>query len=934
MVASGGFAYSMPQLPIIAVHNSPIEVLKMSSSPRTFSKTTTDRSRRLTRIALCAMVVASPGFLACSQRATTGQPTVWTARQSGCELTLSGAGDRLFQCEFGGTTSSDATPKEAVAIAGPAPWRPMTLSPMIARPDVLNEQAREFPTDWSNAIVQTTGGGIANSIEIAVSSGVDGAPSLATIRPEIASDGGVRLTFTSGTIENFYGLGEQFGEAGVVNGDWGGRKRTPGCEFGNMLVQFHGGYVGNAQFPILYCVGDDHQQFAIFVDDTAPQTWDFSKADAPDADGNRTWTLSVPPRTTPLRWFVISGADLPELRRSYMALVGHAPVPPKKMFGLWLSEYGFDDWKELDDKLRTLRANQFPIDGFVLDLQWFGDIRDDYKGKQMGSLTWDLDKFPDPKTKMAELSDREGVELMVIEESYVDHRLPEYRTMADKGYLVRDTSGEKPARIDSWWGDGGMIDWTNTAGADYWHDTKREPLVEAGVKGHWTDLGEPEAYRKEFWYMNTAVPGSHSHADAHNLFNFRWAESIARGYARHGHSRPPFIMSRSGTSGIQRFGASMWSGDIGSNLPSLAAHLNVQMHMSLSGIDYFGSDIGGFRRDSLMGDDENEMYTRWFAHSCLLDVPLRPHTSNTENRYQTAPDRVGDMKSNRFNLRRRYALTPYLCSLAVAAADEGAPVFPPLVYYYQNDDRVREIADQKLIGRDLMMATDVKAGERRRNVYLPAGDWYDFESGRRYAGDSGRSVTIDPTRMDGVFTPPLFARAGAIIPMMHVDEKTMNVMGKRTDGSRRDELIFRVYTCRERQHELFTHNEADFVMHIGQYRPSERRFEVFLSGLDATADSAIGRRDVILEVVGDFDANAVQEVTVSRLASDDPIHQKRASIDELRAAYGNQEALPRLDAAGIEKAGWSPNGSNMIRINCGKLGADYSRCVSIECGGK
>ncbi|MCB9852871.1 MAG: glycoside hydrolase family 31 [Phycisphaerales bacterium] len=747
-------------------------------------------------LSLAAMLTWT-GFLGCSQQHhVKGDRSLKTLPEQDAALFIVDASQQLVYCEFGrpedfgvGLDRTDNT------MARPGTLR---FSPMIADPkDICEQEIREkhgFPEDNTCATFSDAFGILvhriadANQVEM----------TLATINPQRLDDGRVRLTFTSNVIENFYGLGEQFDKPGEVNGDLGGRMRTPGCEFGNMLVQFHGGYVGNAQFPILYCVGDDNANFAIFVDDTAPQTWDFTKADAANANGGRTWTLTVPKRSEPLRWFVIGGDDLPSLREQYMELVGRPPVPPKKMFGFWLSEYGFNDWAELDDKLRTLRENRFPIDGFVLDLQWFGDIQDDYKGKQMGSLTWDEDKFPEPAKKMAKLRDDEGVGIMVIEESYVDHRLPEYETLASKGYLVRDESGEKPARIDSWWGDGGMIDWTNKAGADFWHDWKREPLVEAGVMGHWTDLGEPEAYRKDFWYMNTAVDGSHKHADAHNLFNFRWAESIARGYKRNGHEQPPFIMSRSGTSGIQRFGASMWSGDIGSNLPSLAAHLNVQMHVSMSGIDYFGSDVGGFRRDSLMGDDESEMYTRWFAHSCLLDVPLRPHTSNTENKYQTAPDRVGDLKSNLFNLRRRYALTPYLHSLACMASVEGAPVFPPLVYYYQNDDRVREIADQKMIGRDLMMATDVKAGERRQSVYLPAGDWYDFETGKLYAGDKGRDVAIDPTRPDGIFTLPLFARAGAIIPMMHVDDKTMNVLGKRTDGSRRDEIVVRIFAGEER----------------------------------------------------------------------------------------------------------------------------------------
>src|SRR5262249_12117198 len=144
-----------------------------------------------------------------------------------------------------------------------------------------------------------------------------------------------------------------------------------------------------------------------------------------------------------------------------------------------------------------------------------------------------------------------------------------------------------------WWGKGGMIDWTNPAAADYWHDTKRQKLVDESILGHWCDLGEPEMYDEKSYYYGFPDLGRHAHADVHNLFSLLWIASIGRGYTRHGITRRPFMMARSGASGIERYGASMWSGDIGSRLSSLAAHLDVQMHMALSGIDYFGADIGG-----------------------------------------------------------------------------------------------------------------------------------------------------------------------------------------------------------------------------------------------------------------------------------------------------------------------------------------------------
>jgi hypothetical protein len=240
------------------------------------------------------------------------------------------------------------------------------------------------------------------------------------------------------------------------------------------------------------------------------------------------------------------------------------------------------------------------VDGFVLDLQWFGGVLSGSDNSRMGSLDWDLTHFPDPANRIAELNQKQGVGIITIEESYISRGLPEYTSLAEKNYLARACATCPPSYLISnpWWGQGGMLDWTNPAAGIFWHDWKREPLITAGVIGHWTDLGEPEMYDAASWYSGITDDYLllNKHADVHNLFNLLWSQSIYEGYLRNGHTQRPFILSRSGAPGSQRYGAAMWSGDIGSNLISLTSQMNVQMHMSLSGMDYFGSDIGGFHR--------------------------------------------------------------------------------------------------------------------------------------------------------------------------------------------------------------------------------------------------------------------------------------------------------------------------------------------------
>ncbi|QYF74432.1 TIM-barrel domain-containing protein [Cryobacterium sp. PAMC25264] len=591
------------------------------------------------------------------------------------------------------------------------------------------------------------------------------------------------LSITKSSMENAYGLGEQFDTTGTADGDLVGRVRTPGNNYGNaMNFDSTNGPVGNTQIPVMFAVGDNNSNYGMFVDQTYKQQWDLTG----DPWTMNTWGDQV-------RWYVMTGADLPDLRQDYMELTGKPPLPPKKALGLWVSEFGYDNWAEMDGVLAGLRSNKFPVDGFMLDVDWFGGVTGDSDTSRMGTLDWDTSAFPDPVEKLANYASDEGVGIIPIEESYIARGLTEHSDMAANGYLVRaGCSTCDPVYLTSnpWWGKGGMIDWTQPAAGEYWNDTQRQHLIDAGVTGHWLDLGEPEMFDENDWTVGV-VAGKHAHADYHNIYGLEWAKSIATAYDDNEETARPFLLARAGAAGIQRYGAAMWSGDIGTKLTALAGQGNAQMSMSMSGIDYFGSDIGGFRRE-MLDSDLNELYTQWFANSSWFDTPVRPHTENLCNCFETSPDSIGDSASNLQSIRQRYELAPYYYSLAHRATQFGEPLVPPLVYYYQNDDNVRENGNEKLIGRDILVSMVAGSNQRQRDVYLPAGDWINYHTNQRITS-VGQTLTNVPLYVNGKFTLPTYVRAGAILPKALVDDNTMNIEGKRTTGSPNTDLIARVY---------------------------------------------------------------------------------------------------------------------------------------------
>lgn len=592
--------------------------------------------------------------------------------------------------------------------------------------------------------------------------------------PTLISDSQFTLAISAPQTTQAYGLGEQFFDAGT-NGDWLGRKRTPGIATGNRMVDFNGGQVGNLQIPLLL-TSQPSKTLGYFLDSPHAQSWDLS---------SNTWSING--YSNHFGLFMFAKADFNSARQAYMQLTGTPPVPPKTAFGLWVSEFGFDNWAEAETKITAQRTAGMPLDGLVFDLQWFGGIIN----HRMGSLSWDTSNFPNPAGKLKSWKDNYGVDAVTIEESYIDSQTSDYTHLNNLGYLVHSCQGCGSSFFNEWWGAGGMLDWSNKEAASYWHHSKRTPLINAGVVGHWTDLGEPENFDPKGWYADSYNNLRHDHASIHNLYNFYWSKSIYDGYRSEQPNQRPWILSRSGTAGSQRFGTSFWSGDIGSNSNSLAAHLQAQMHMSMSGYDYFGSDVGGFHRGNISASDFKPLYTLWFANSALFDIPLRPHTENLCNCKETAPALTGDIASNKFNLQLRYRLFPYYYSLAHQAYRTGTAIFPPLAYYNQQDANARGIGDMKYIGASLLArAFATPSDAASLPSYIPAGNWLDWHN-QRWIASSGQSLNLSGS-FNGLTTLPLLAKEGAIIPMMYVDDQTMNLKGQRADHSSHSELLLRV----------------------------------------------------------------------------------------------------------------------------------------------
>jgi alpha-glucosidase/alpha-D-xyloside xylohydrolase len=236
----------------------------------------------------------------------------------------------------------------------------------------------------------------------------------------------------------------------------------------------------------------------------------------------------------------------------------------------------------------------------------------------------------------------------------------------------------------------------------------------------------------------------------------------------------------------------VWSGDTDSSWKTLEAQIAVGLNYSLSIGPYWGSDIGGFYANNEL---TGELYARWFQFAAfcgsfrshgrtwwtrlpwgwgLSDMGPREH--NNTNAPIPPDDRRNILGSEMNNpaiepvakkyAELRYQLLPYTYTLAREARDAGLPLMRAMWIHYPRDGRARGVGDQFLWGRDLLVAPIYTKGATTRDVYLPAGEWYDWWTNARSAG--GRVVT----RAVDLATMPIFVRAGAIVPIDPVRQFT------------------------------------------------------------------------------------------------------------------------------------------------------------------
>ncbi len=499
-----------------------------------------------------------------------------------------------------------------------------------------------------------------------------------------------------------------------------------------------------------------------------------------------------------MNYYFFYGPELITVAEQYVLLTGKPEMPP-----LWSLGYQQSKWSYYpDSKVREIasefRTRKIPCDVIHLDIDYMHGYR---------CFTWDNERFPDPSRLIHDL-EKDGFKIVTIIDPgiKIDKEYFVYREGVEKGMFCRRQDGDL-MRGKVWPGDCHFPDFTNPEVRKWWGELCVH-LTKHGVHGVWNDMNEPSVFEAGTFpddvrhhYEGLDV----SHRRAHNVYGMLMARSSYEGMKKHLPEKRTFIITRSGYSGVQRY-ASIWTGD---NVASWE-HLwigNIQcQRMSVSGVSFIGTDIGGF-----IGEPDGELFVR-YIQMAVFHPFFRGHSSADQG--DKEPWAFGNNYEAliRKAIELRYQLLPYIYTTFWQHVFRGTPVIRPLAFLDQQDKNTLLRNEEFGFGDNLLICPISKPDVTGRKMYLPKGKWFNFFTQEELSGGNEIWVDVQPD------TFPLFVKAGAIIPMVPVAQSTVAIDRK--------EIQLHAYFSESRCHSEFYEDDGEgYGYRKGDF--SIKRFSVF-----------------------------------------------------------------------------------------------------------
>jgi alpha-D-xyloside xylohydrolase len=470
--------------------------------------------------------------------------------------------------------------------------------------------------------------------------------------------------------------------------------------------------------------------YGMFVHTSAPVTFDFGKTyDSHNAIYTGDENLDI---------FVFLG-EPKDILSEYTALTGRSPVPPLWSFGFWMSRITYKSEEEVRDVAAKLREHRVPADVIHLDTGWF---ETDWRSNYQFSKT----RFKDPAKMIADLK-KQGFRVSLWQYTYFTPKNELYPEIVSKGYAVRNQGGTLPF-------EDAVLDMSN-ADAVKWYQSKLAALLKMGVGAVKVDFGEGAP-------VNGQYASGRSGWYEHNLYPLRYNKAV--GDITRETTGENIIWARSAWAGSQRYPLH-WGGDAENTDSAMAAELRGGLSFGLSGFTYWSHDVGGF-----VNKAPRDLYRRWLAWG-VLTSHTRAHGAPPREPWEYDEALTEDFRRA---LGLKYSLMPYIIAQAKDSSARGYPMLRALFFEYPADPTSWTIDDEYMFGSDLLVAPLMESAAGRR-VYLPPGDWIDYQTGKTYAGERWHQITA------GEIPVVLLVRNHAAIPHVKVAQSTNDIDWKNVE---------------------------------------------------------------------------------------------------------------------------------------------------------
>jgi len=491
-------------------------------------------------------------------------------------------------------------------------------------------------------------------------------------------------------------------------------------------------------------------------------------------------------------YYFMDGKNIDEVISGYRQLTGKASMPPKWALGFWQSRERYKTQDELLQVAREYRKLKIPFDNIVQD--WFY-----WKEDQWGSMEFDSSRYPNPKAMVDEVH-RLHEQIMISVWAKFYKGIKNFDRMMEKGYLYM---GNLNLNNRDWVGKGYLstfYDAFNPAARKLFWQMIDEKLYPLGIDAWWIDSDEPDmqsnlSMETRKYLMNPTALGPG--AEYFNAYAFEHTRGVYDGLMSENSNKRVVILSRSAYAGSQRYGVSVWSGDIGSTWNDLKGQLPAGLNYSMSGLPYWTFDIGGFavpdKFINAKGENLNEwreLLTRWYEFGAFCPLYRSHGEYPFREIFNVAPEGSPEYNAMVDVTKLRYRLMPYIYSLAGMVYWKDYTMMRALEMDFASDKKVENLSDEYMFGTSILVAPVTTYKERKKEVYLPGGNgWYDFYTGKYYEG--GQTFTADAP-LDKI---PLFIREGSIIPA----GPEIQFAEEKNDGA----ITLYIYTGRDAEFTLY-----------------------------------------------------------------------------------------------------------------------------------